>query len=64
MISLKRGIFKTETERATITIVPPHIRLGREQTQEEIYEILQQINLVNYRIASRLYKEGKLATNK
>lgn len=61
---MKRDIFKTETERATITIVPPHIRLGREQTQEEIDEIIQEISLVNYKIASRLYKEGKLATSK
>ncbi|WP_150842740.1 hypothetical protein [Paraclostridium bifermentans] len=61
---MKRGIFKAETDRATITIVPKHIRLGRELTQEEIDEVLQQVNLVNYRIASRLYKEGKLATNK
>lgn len=61
---MNKDIHRVETEDGIVEIISPEVVLGREQTQEEINEILQQINLVNYRIASRLYREGKLATYK
>lgn len=57
-------IYKVETENAIIEIISPEVRLGRKQTDEEIQAILDKIAKVNYRIAKRLYKEGKLATKK
>ncbi|GAA0104335.1 hypothetical protein UT300013_09570 [Paraclostridium sordellii] len=57
-------IYKVETENAIIEIISPEVRLGRKQTDEEIQAILDRIAKVNYRIAKRLYKEGKLATKK
>ncbi|MRZ79688.1 hypothetical protein GKD14_02025 [Paeniclostridium sordellii] len=57
-------IYKVETENAIIEIISPEVRLGRKQTDEEIQAILDRIAKINYRIAKRLYKEGKLATKK
>lgn len=58
-VDYNKEIYRTETERAFISIVSPEITLGRPQTDEEIQEILNEIAEVNYRIALRLYKEGK-----
>ncbi|CEO27090.1 Uncharacterised protein [[Clostridium] sordellii] len=57
-------IYKVETENAIIEIISPEVRLGRKQTDEEIQAILDRIAKINYRIAKRLYQEGKLATKK
>ena len=63
-IDYNKEIYRTETEHAIIEIISPEIVLGRRQTDEEVQEILDEIAEVNYKIASRLYKEGKLATKK
>lgn len=58
-VDYNKEVYRTETERAFVSIVSPEITLGRPQTDEEIQEILNEIAEVNYRIALRLYKEGK-----
>lgn len=63
-VDYNKEIYRVETEHAIVEIISPEIVLGREQTEEEIQEILNNIAKVNYRIAMRLYKEGKLATEK
>ncbi|MCE9674898.1 hypothetical protein LPC27_03905 [Paraclostridium bifermentans] len=57
-------IYRVETENAIIEIISPTVALGRKQTDEEIQEILNDIAKVKYRIFSKMYKEGKLATSK
>lgn len=59
-----RDIYKAENERAIVTIIPPSVTLGRELTEEEKEQVIQEINAVNYEIVLKLYKEGKLATYK
>lgn len=59
-----REIYKVENERAIVTIIPPSVKLGRELTEEEKEQIIQEINAVNYEIVLRLYKEGKLDISK
>ncbi|CEN78113.1 hypothetical protein [Paraclostridium sordellii] len=54
----------SETEHGIIEIISPEVRLGRKQTEEEIQSILDRIARVNYKIAKRLYKEGKLEIKK
>lgn len=63
-VDYNKEIYRVETEQAIIEIISPEIVLGRKQTDEEIQAILDDIAKVNYKIAMRLYKEGKLATNK
>lgn len=40
------------------------MKLGRELTEEEKEQIIQEINAVNYEIVLKLYKEGKLDISK
>ncbi len=61
---MPREIYRAETERAIVTIIPPSVTLGRDLTEEERNRVIQEINEVNYEIALKLYKEGKLATTK
>lgn len=63
-IDYNKEIYRTETDNAIIEIISPEIVLGRKQTDEEVQMILDNIAKVNYQIAVRLYKEGKLATKK
>lgn len=63
-IDYNKEIYRTETDNAIIEIISPEIVLGRKQTDEEVQMILDNIAKVNYQIALRLYKEGKLATKK
>lgn len=59
-IDYNKEIYRVETKHAIVEIISPEIILGREQTEEEIQSILDDIAKVNYKIAMRLYKEGKL----
>ncbi|MEG2984126.1 MAG: hypothetical protein RR835_05460 [Peptostreptococcaceae bacterium] len=59
-VDYNKEIYRTETEHCIIEIVSPEITLGRKQTDEEVQEILDRIARVNYKIAMRLYEEGKL----
>ncbi|WP_250674925.1 hypothetical protein LZ906_006580 [Paraclostridium ghonii] len=63
-IDYNKEIYRVETEHAIIEIISPEIVLGRQQTDEEVQEILEDIAKVNYKIAIRLHEEGKLATDK
>ena len=63
-VDYNKEIYKIETDNAIIEIISPEIVLGRKQTDEEVKMILDNIAKVNYQIATRLYKEGKLATKK